>query len=146
MLSVNKLLMFIPAITLVLIASCSGSKKLAGGGTIAGNQGEYASQSPEKNKIPTEIFEVAEVMPKFPGGKKALKEFINTNIKYPQTAKEKNIQGKVYLKFCIKYDGSVTMAKVVRGLSSELDQEALRIIRILPSSCSSEVFVLLRYS
>jgi TonB family protein len=132
MLLMKKLLIFIPVIAIVMITSCSGSKKLTGSLTVNSDPGKNLSQSQEDDEVPVQIFENAEIKPKFPGGKKALKEFINSNIQYPQSAKDQNIQGRVFLKFCVRYDGSIAMVKVLRGLSPEIDEEALRIIRMLP--------------
>lgn len=87
-------------------------------------------ESPDQ--APQDIFIVVEEMPQFPGGESALYEFIYKNIQYPQSAKEQNIQGRVFVKFCIAYNGTVNRATVVKGVSSELDQEAVRVISMLP--------------
>jgi TonB family protein len=80
-----------------------------------------------------EPYVVVEEMPMFPGGDAALLEFISANTKYPETAKEKNIQGKVIIRFCVKSDGGVSMASVLKGVSPELDAEAMRVVNSLPA-------------
>lgn len=80
----------------------------------------------------SEIFVVVEDMPEFPGGETALRSFINKNVNYPVIAAENGIQGKVYVRFVVDKDGSVTNAEIARGVDPSLDQEALRVVRTLP--------------
>ena len=60
------------------------------------------------------VFVVVEEMPEFPGGEKALRDFIGSNVKYPEDAKKEGIQGRVFVTFVVKSDGTVGDAKVVR--------------------------------
>ena len=85
------------------------------------------------NEIQAEPFVVVEEMPMFPGGDAALLNYIGANTKYPEVAKEQNIQGKVIVRFCVKPDGGVSMASVLKGVSPELDTEALRVVKSLPT-------------
>lgn len=61
-----------------------------------------------------------------------LKYFIQDNIQYPQEAIEKNIQGRVYVKFVIEKDGTVSYAKIDKSVDPLLDKEALRVVRAMP--------------
>jgi periplasmic protein TonB len=79
-----------------------------------------------------DVFDFAEVEPEFPGGMTALYNFIKKNIHYPTEAKELGIQGKVYVQFVIWKDGSIGDVKVMRGLGNGLDEEARRVIKIMP--------------
>jgi len=83
-------------------------------------------------EAPAEVFVVVEEMPSFPGGDAELFKFIYDNIKYPELAKENNIQGKVILRFCVTYKGTVDQVSVVRGVDPSLDEEAVRVIKLLP--------------
>ena len=85
-----------------------------------------------QEEAPREVFVVVEEMPSFPGGDAELFKFIYDNIKYPELAKENNIQGKVILRFCVTYKGTVDQVSVVRGVDPSLDQEAIRVIKMLP--------------
>ena len=78
------------------------------------------------------IFEVAEEMPEFPGGQKALMEYINRNLKYPAEAHAKGIQGRVIVTFVIQKDGSIADTEVARSVDPNLDKEAVRIISSMP--------------
>jgi protein TonB len=79
-----------------------------------------------------EIFVVVEEMPSFPGGDKALYEYLAKNIKYPAVAKDNGIEGKVYIKFVVNEDGSVSQAQVARGIGGGCDEEALRVVKDMP--------------
>jgi protein TonB len=74
----------------------------------------------------------AEKMPIFPGGNLGLIRFIAVNVKYPKIANERNIEGIVYIKFCVTSNGDVDKVSVASGVDPLLDREALRVIRNLP--------------
>ncbi|MBR3608687.1 MAG: energy transducer TonB [Bacteroidales bacterium] len=76
-----------------------------------------------------EICDVVEQMPTYPGGQKALLQYIADNIKYPRTAQEKGIQGRVVVRFVVKKDGTIGDVQIFRGVSDELNQEAIRVIK-----------------
>lgn len=78
------------------------------------------------------VFVVVEQMPQFPGGDAALMKTINENIKYPDIAKEKGIQGKVICKFCIDETGKVIYPQISRGVDPVLDRAAYEVIKSLP--------------
>lgn len=71
-------------------------------------------------------------MPEFPGGMKSLNRWLSMNIKYPETAQEMNIAGRVYLNFVVDKDGSISNIKITRGVDPLLDQEAIRVISSMP--------------
>ena len=79
-----------------------------------------------------EVFIIVEDMPEFPGGELALRKFIADHIKYPATAEQKGIMGKVYVTFIVGADGAVQKARVARKVDPSLDEEALRVINSLP--------------
>lgn len=78
------------------------------------------------------IFPNVDVMPEFPGGDEAVLRFIANNIKYPEIAKESNIQGKVFVRFVVSEEGVVEGVVIVRGSNPALDKEAKRVIEKLP--------------
>ena len=79
-----------------------------------------------------DILDVVEVDPEFPGGMEALYKYLAENIKYPEQAKAEKIQGRVAVSFVIEKDGSVTNAKVLRGIGGGCDEEALRVVNAMP--------------
>ena len=86
----------------------------------------------EQTKITEEIIEFPDVEASFPGGAAALKQYIRDNVVYPEMAMEMNEQGKVYLSFVVEKDGKITNIKIERGVSSDLDKEAKRVVRSMP--------------
>lgn len=79
-----------------------------------------------------EVFDVVEDEPTYPGGEEAMIAFIKENVIYPEEAITNNEEGKVYVRFVIEKDGSVTNVKVVRGVSPSLDAEAIRLVASMP--------------
>ena len=75
------------------------------------------------------VYHVIEQMPQFPGGKTALSNFIEENIKYPRS----NAQGRVVVHFVVTSKGKVERAEVIRSLTTECDKEAIRVISMLPN-------------
>lgn len=78
------------------------------------------------------VFFIVEEMPEFLDGELSLRKFIAQSIKYPVSAQEKGIQGKVFVNFVVEKDGSVGSAKIARGVDPALDKEALRVVSSLP--------------
>lgn len=97
-------------------------------------QTELASQTDTTAaKTGEPIYQMVEIQPEFPGGMKELMNFLKENIQYPKEAKEKNIQGKTYVKFVVNTDGSICNAEVMRTSGSPyLDREAVRVIESMP--------------
>ena len=87
-------------------------------------------ETPQKEEV---IFRVVEQMPEFPGGMQKALEFLGKNIKYPVAAQEAKIEGRVIVQFVVGRDGSVSDAKVMRGVNPELDAEAVRVVSIMPN-------------
>ena len=75
---------------------------------------------------------IAEVMPRFPGGQDSLERFIAKNIIYPKAANEINVQGRVIIRFVVDKEGNVTHPQILRSLHPLFDEEALRIINMMP--------------
>ena len=78
------------------------------------------------------VFTVVEKMPQFPGGQKALLNFLEREIKYPAQAEEEGIQGRVSCQFVVRKDGSISDPEIVRGIHPSLDAEALRVVKAMP--------------
>lgn len=78
------------------------------------------------------IYDYPEQMPEFPGGGDALDQFLKENLKYPEEAKNKQIQGKVYVGFVVEKDGSVTNIQIRKSAHPLLDAEAMRVVKLMP--------------
>jgi len=85
--------------------------------------------TPKKDGL---VFTSVEQVPFFPGGVDAFMQFLAKNIRYPQEAREKNVQGKVIISFIVETDGTLTNFKVVRSVGSGTDEEAVRVLAMSP--------------
>jgi len=77
-------------------------------------------------------YKMVDKMPSYPGGDEARIKFMLENIKYPAEAMKKNVQGKVFVKYIVRSDGSITDAKILRGIGGGCDEEAIRVIKLMP--------------
>ncbi len=68
-------------------------------------------------------------MPSFPGN---IQQFLRTHLVWPAGRKNKNVEGRVVVKFYIDHDGSCSQFKVLRSLNPSFDAEALRVLRLMP--------------
>lgn len=69
--------------------------------------------------------------PEYLGGLSAMRTFIKKNLKYPDEALEKKIEGSVYCTYQVSYKGKVEKVKVISGLGYGCDEEAIRLIKLL---------------
>ena len=76
---------------------------------------------------------VVEQLPEFPGGAVALMKWLTSNLRYPQYARQRKVQGRVVTQFIVNTDGSLSDLKVVESVEPSLDREALRVLRMMPS-------------
>ncbi|MBO7462831.1 MAG: energy transducer TonB [Bacteroidales bacterium] len=89
-------------------------------------------EQPEEVIEEPQVFTICEFPPYYPGGELSLRKYIASNVRYPEMAKENDIQGTVYVRFIIDTDGSVTDAEILRGVDPLLDKEAIRVVESLP--------------
>ena len=82
----------------------------------------------DTNKTYTSV----EVPPSFPGGNDRLYQFISQNVRYPESARAKKIEGRVFISFVVEKDGHLSDIKVVRSPDESLSEEALRVLKLLP--------------
>jgi len=105
-------------------------------------QGQEVEEAPEeapppKQEPPPEpeeekVFQYVEDMATFPGGSKALMQYIANNIRYPAIARDNHIQGTVVLKLIIEADGSISEVELLRGIGGGCDREAIRLVKNMP--------------
>ena len=88
---------------------------------------ELADDNPDK------IHQVVEVQPEFPGGMKEMMKFIQNSLKYPEAAKAAGVEGKAFVQFVVKSDGSIDNVEIMHSSGNEsLDAEALRVVKAMP--------------
>lgn len=78
------------------------------------------------------IYTRVQVLPQFPGGLSASIKFFDQTIRYPKQARKNREEGRVYVGFVVEKDGSLTNFKIIRPLSDELNEEALRVLKLSP--------------
>lgn len=78
-------------------------------------------------------FVTVEAMPSYPGGESAMIDYLKRNLKYPEEAKKKGVQGRVTLRFVVNDDGKIGDVTVIRGLAPDCDTEAVRVVSSMPN-------------
>lgn len=72
------------------------------------------------------------VMPQYPGGEEALKKYLLKELQYPYEAQKIEAKGEVVVSFFVERSGSITGVHVIKSVATELDAEAMRVIRNMP--------------
>jgi len=79
------------------------------------------------------IEDFAEEEPEFPGGEALMMKYLQEKIKYPEMAIQMGDQGKVFVRFVVEPDGSISNVEIARSLTPELDKEAMRVVKGMPN-------------
>lgn len=96
---------------------------------------DYIESAPEEETVEEEAipFQLVEEKPSFNGGDaNEFTKWVNSKLVYPEIAKENGVQGRVTLQFTVNADGTVSNVKVLRGVDSSLDKEAVRVVSSSP--------------
>jgi protein TonB len=94
---------------------------------------QQVKEEVQEAEVEPEPFVVVEEMPVFPGGNLELLKYLAAHTQYPEIAEENNIQGKVIVKFCVTSKGGIDQVSIFKGIDPELDAEAIRVVKALPS-------------
>ncbi|WP_041258055.1 energy transducer TonB [Fibrella aestuarina] len=129
------------------VATVDELKEATSGQTTQEGTGEVEFiEAPEASNGPTviehalevtpptkdDVFVSVEQEPQFPGGQAALIGFLQKHLHYPAEASRVNAQGKVFVNFTVNTDGSIVDASILKGLGFGTDEEALRVLRLMP--------------
>lgn len=116
---------------IVAMTACSDGKIQR---TVSDNAKQWRAAiiKPTADPDSSKIFGAAEEMPSFPGGEKALMQYIKDNTYYPEEMCEGAAQGRVMVGFVINEDGSISDVKVLRSLTPEFDEVAVKIVKSMP--------------
>ncbi|MCR4737634.1 MAG: energy transducer TonB [Bacteroidales bacterium] len=69
--------------------------------------------------------------PQYPGGQKALRDFVNAHLQYPEDAMQQRIEGVVTVAYMVSDDGEIVNPTIVKGLCPSCNAEAIRIVNLL---------------
>ena len=116
---------------IVAMTACSDGKIQR---TVSDNAKQWRTAviKPTADPDSSKIFGAAEERPSFPGGEKALMQYIKDNTYYPEEMCEGAAQGRVMVGFVINEDGSISDVKVLRSLTPECDEVAVKIVNGMP--------------
>ena len=80
------------------------------------------------------IYDFPAIIPEFQGGQQALLNYLQTNMVYPEDAKELGIEGKVFVSFVVFEDGSIQQVSILRGINGNksCEKEVMRLIKRMP--------------
>lgn len=99
---------------------------------------DLGKETPYENELSgpayddNQVYTIVEQQPVFPGGYEAMIEFFKKNIRYPRAARNNGIEGRVFVGFVVNKNGSIGGSTVVKGVHPLLDEEALRVIGLMP--------------
>lgn len=123
----------------VLTFKCAGYQtqsfllKAAGPVTIVLNEVGTVPVAPAAGlEVVNKPLAIADEQPTFPGGATAYRNFLQQNVHYPEAAKAKQVSGDVFVSFVVDEQGRLLDAEVVKGVGYGLDEEALRLVRLMP--------------
>jgi protein TonB len=111
------------------VAQNPANKKTSNDNKALNNKDAAQSKKVDENVL---CYVITEQMPTYPDGDAALMAFISKNLKYPEEAIKKRIEGKVILGFAIDSIGVVKDVSVLRSLEPTCDKEAIRVVKLLP--------------
>jgi TonB family protein len=129
----TKIVLFLPIIgLLVFLFSCvkeevSNMKKPIG---IEMKSSTGSIENIKENNFAS--YQMVDIIPQFPGGEQQLLRYIAENVKYPESARQNGIEGKVYVGFVINKYGKVKNITIKRGVNEAIDSESIRVISNLP--------------
>ena len=84
------------------------------------------------NSIEDTIYQSPQQKAEFPDGEAGLFKFISKNFMYPKIAYMNGIHGVVYVSFVVERDGSISNLKIIKGIGAGCNEEAIRVIRLMP--------------
>lgn len=127
-------LALLPAAGIAFFVSILPWSRALAADTVSSYASESSSATTETEIIPADenIYETVEQLPEFPGGLPAMMQYLGNNIKYPNEAVKAGVEGRVVVKFVVNSRGKVCDPSIVKGVSPELDREALRVVAAMP--------------
>ncbi|MCC6702289.1 MAG: energy transducer TonB [Fluviicola sp.] len=100
--------------------------------TIFSQNDTFGSNVPDTSK--SNLYIKLDVQAEYPGGNSELRNFIGSNLAYPQKAIDAKIEGRIIIRFCIDISGSVVQIQELKGIDNcpECTQECIRVLQLMP--------------
>lgn len=109
------------------------SKLVIGSGQAVQKEAEVTEALPQVTADKdTAVLRTVEQIPEFPGGIVQFMKWLTRNLRYPPQAQEQKIQGKVVVSFIVNKDGSISSPTIVKSVDPMLDNEAMRVVKMMP--------------
>ncbi len=89
-------------------------------------------QAPVEEEEAQLVFTIVEDQPAPIGGMDAFYKYVADNLKYPSMARRNNIEGRVFIRFVVEKDGSLSDVSVLKGIGGGCDEEAVRVVKEAP--------------
>lgn len=86
----------------------------------------------DEGMIQSEVYSIVDKMPQYPYGDEALATFFSQQIRYPKEARQEGIEGRIVCSFIVASDGTISNIEVVKGITPQLNREAMRVINLMP--------------
>ncbi len=132
----NKTIEFTPILELLISndLKTSNEKDISSNEELSWDKVPEESSSNEIESTESKVYYYVDEDAEFPGGYAAMIKFLGYNLNYPESARENEIQGKCYVKFVVKSDGTISGVQVERGIAGcpECDNEAIRLVKMMP--------------
>lgn len=119
----------------IFVAGCERKEKdesVASEKVEANKKTEPLKREVEGKLTERKVYTVVEEQPEFPGGDKAMWDFLGRHIKYPETAAKANVQGRVFLSFVVSETGETEDIAILKGVGYGCDAEAIRVLKLFP--------------
>lgn len=117
------------AFTLFLAVACEEEPKISENPALPEIKEERQTPLADQDEVSKQVFEIVKDPPTPNGGMEAFYKYIGENLSYPETAKAKGIEGRVFVQFIVERDGSLSEVQTVKGLEAELDKAAEEALR-----------------
>jgi TonB family protein len=93
---------------------------------------ENMEEVSKRSKLDNGVFIMVEETATPQGGMPVFYEHVAKKLRYPLQARQKGIEGKVFVEFIVEEDGSVSNVKVKKGIGSGCDEEAVAAVQTGP--------------
>lgn len=124
-----KITPFIIILGLLFYFSCSKKQYI---------DNQHQKETTTTDKVHENVSMMVDVMAQFPGGNNNMIQWLSENMKYPKEGLKERIEGLVMIRFVVDSEGKVKNPEVIRSLNPIMDQEALRVISLMPDWIPAE--------